>query len=68
MPPNAAAIAQAGAGFVVADSPEAVAAGIENLLTDEKGWRTASRRATEYAKQFDWNVILSETLDRLGFR
>ncbi len=67
VPPNAQGIADSGAGLIVSDSPEAIADGIEALLTDAGGWESASRAASEYSKRFDWNAILSRTLAELGF-
>jgi glycosyltransferase involved in cell wall biosynthesis len=67
VPPNAAAIAEAGAGRVVEDSPAALARGIEELMASEEGWLAASRAATTYAEAFDWNLIFARTLGSLGF-
>jgi glycosyltransferase involved in cell wall biosynthesis len=67
VPPNAAEIERAGAGRIVLDSAEALAAGIEALLTDSTAWRTASEAASAYALQFDWGRILGGTLRELGF-
>jgi glycosyltransferase involved in cell wall biosynthesis len=67
VPPNAAEIVDAGAGKLVVDSPEGVAAGIEALLDSEETWGAASRAARRLAGGYDWNAILSRTLARLGF-
>ena len=60
-------IARAGAGLIVADNPEAIADGIQNLLADRQTWRAASQASFEYARRFDWNAILSSTLEAVGF-
>jgi glycosyltransferase involved in cell wall biosynthesis len=67
VPPNAAELEKAGAALIVDDSPEAVAAGLETLLTDQNKWQKAQRGSIELAKEFDWNRILASTLNQLGF-
>jgi glycosyltransferase involved in cell wall biosynthesis len=66
VPPNAAEIANAGAGRIVTDDPAAIADGIEGLLDRREAWLAAHAAAEEYAKAFDWNAILSRTLDAFG--
>lgn len=67
VPPNATELQQAGVAKVVSDSPEAVAKGIEEFLSNQADWEKAHRLVLKYAQQFDWNHILSKTLSKLGF-
>jgi glycosyltransferase involved in cell wall biosynthesis len=66
VPPNAVEIAEVGAGRVVSDSADAIADGIDDLLTTKDGWITASHHASAYAEQFDWSRVFERALAELG--
>jgi glycosyltransferase involved in cell wall biosynthesis len=67
VPPNAKELESAGAAVVVKDSPEAVAEGLQSLLSDKDSWLKAHAAAAKLAREFDWNNILKKTLKELGF-
>ncbi len=67
VPPNARDLERAGPAVVVKDSPEAVAEGLESLLSDKKAWLKAHAAAVKLANEFDWSNILKTTLKKLGF-
>jgi len=66
VPPNATELKQNGVAIVVNDSPEALADGIEELL-NRQTWLAAHRAALSYARLFDWDTILTNSLKKLGF-
>ncbi|MBA3757281.1 glycosyltransferase [Candidatus Saccharibacteria bacterium] len=68
VPPNASGIESAGAGIVVNDSPESIAEAIKSYITNQAKWSEAHKNSLIYAKQFDWNDILTEVLGKIGFK
>jgi glycosyltransferase involved in cell wall biosynthesis len=67
VPPNAGELAGAGAGFLVDGTPEAIAAATLRLMGDQAAWLAAHRAASDYARSFDWNSILGDALEGLGW-
>lgn len=67
VPPNAKELEALGAAVVVEDNPDAVATGLNKLLSDKKAWELAQASASRVAKEFDWNNIMKTTLSKLGF-
>lgn len=66
VPPNAHELEKNGVAIIVDDSPEALAAGIAKMLNGTD-WDKYHKAAINYAKQFDWEVILKKALNSLGF-
>ena len=58
VPPNARELEAAGAAVLSDGTPEGLAAAIDRLLGDESWWLSAHASALEYARRFDWNVLL----------
>jgi glycosyltransferase involved in cell wall biosynthesis len=67
VPPNARELERAGAAVIVKDTPEAVADGLQSLLSDQAKWRKARQASAKLAHEFDWNTILKSALGKLGF-
>ncbi len=67
VPPNARELEASGAALVVEDSPEAVAAGLQELLQNQVKWQSAHKAAAKLAQEFDWNNLLKRALSKLGF-
>jgi glycosyltransferase involved in cell wall biosynthesis len=66
VPPNAETLSrEAGAELVAYDS-EALAQRISRGLADPERWQERRRAALSYVKRFDWEVLLSDLLPRLG--
>ncbi|PVG84313.1 hypothetical protein DDE18_01405 [Nocardioides gansuensis] len=66
VPPNARELAEQGGAEVLASTPEAFAAGIERLLTDEREWERRHKLALDYGREFDWGSMFSRALPSLG--
>lgn len=67
VPPNAGELQRIGGGEVLADSPGAFADAIERLLGDPQEWERRRAAALEYARSFDWDVLVDRSLAPLGF-
>lgn len=67
VPPNATELARHAGAEVLADAPSAFADAIERLLADADSWQSRRIAALEHARQFDWNTILREVLEAVGF-
>lgn len=67
VPPNAAELAREAGAEVVRDDPEALASGIERLLSDPAEWSRRRDAALAYARRFDWNNIVAKALTAAGF-
>jgi glycosyltransferase involved in cell wall biosynthesis len=67
VPPNAGELAAEAGAEVVPFTPEALAAGIERALGSPQEWRRRRKRALEYSKRFDWEVIVPQALEKVGF-
>jgi glycosyltransferase involved in cell wall biosynthesis len=68
VPPNAKALQQAGAAVIAPFRPEAFADAIQTVLSDELAWRRRREASLALAKEYDWNNILSDAMQTLGFR
>ena len=67
VPPNARALADAGAAELVQDDVGAVADALRRLTEDEGLWRSRRSAALQHARSFDWPVVMRPVLERLGF-
>ena len=67
VPPNAADLAAAGAAEVLEHDARAFAGAARRLLESPADWATRRGAAREYARQFDWETILGEVLNDLGY-
>lgn len=67
VPPNARELARQAGAAVVADDPQAVAAGIAEALASPAAWARRSGLARAYAERFDWRRIVPEALGLAGF-
>jgi glycosyltransferase involved in cell wall biosynthesis len=65
LPHNAQEIDSKRCGKVLEYSEEALAGAVIELMTDEDLLREYRNNALEYARQFDWNVLLDSNLARL---
>jgi glycosyltransferase involved in cell wall biosynthesis len=65
VPPNARRLAAEGGAEVVADDPAALADAISRALASTEQWRARRESALDYARRFDWNVLLGELLAKL---
>jgi glycosyltransferase involved in cell wall biosynthesis len=65
--PVAAELAEAGAAVLVEFEPPAIAAAIERLLGSAAEWRRRRQAALDVARTYDWQLILSDALDWIGF-
>jgi len=62
VPPNAEDVAADGGAQIVEDSPEALAAAIQTLLSDRELWKRRRAEALSYVRRFDWNLIIPQAL------
>lgn len=67
VPHNAGELGARAGAEVVADDPEAIAAGIARCLSSPEDWNARRSAALAYARGFDWNTVLSAALARMGF-
>lgn len=67
VPPNASEIEEMGAGKIVNDEPKSIAEGIEYFISNKSRWINAHESSSGYARQFDWDVLLTKCLKNLGF-
>jgi glycosyltransferase involved in cell wall biosynthesis len=67
VPPNAHELADEAGAEVVAFTAESLAAGIERALASPEEWRARRQAALRYSSRFDWNVIVGETLAKVGY-
>jgi glycosyltransferase involved in cell wall biosynthesis len=65
VPPNARELEREAGAELVADSPKALRAGIERVLSSLDEWRARREAALAYARRFDWNVLLGDLLAKL---
>jgi glycosyltransferase involved in cell wall biosynthesis len=65
--PNSSELEAKGCAKVVDYTPEALAAGIEELLSSSGLWQARRLAALNLARSFDWNSILGEALASVGF-
>jgi glycosyltransferase involved in cell wall biosynthesis len=67
VPPNARALADAGAAELCAFSPAALADAIERVLASPELWRRRREAALRTAREYDWPAVLAGALAALGF-
>lgn len=67
VPPNAAELVDAAGAEIVHCTPDSVAAGIERCLADGERWVIRRNAAIDYARRFDWSVVLDAAFSRFGF-
>jgi glycosyltransferase involved in cell wall biosynthesis len=68
VPPNARELAERAGAELVAYSPDAIAGAIERALASPEVWSERRTRALDYARGFDWPVLLGDVLGKLGLR
>lgn len=68
VPPNAKALAEAGAAVIVPFEAGGIADAIEKVLSDDNQWRRMRQAALDCAKQYDWTKILGDALATAGYR
>jgi glycosyltransferase involved in cell wall biosynthesis len=68
VPPNARELAAEAGAEVVPFSAEGLADGIERALGAPDEWRRRRALALDYSRRFDWDVIVPEALEKMGFR
>jgi glycosyltransferase involved in cell wall biosynthesis len=68
VPPNAGELAAEAGAEVVLFTAEGLADGLERVLASPEDWQRRRKRALEYSKRFDWEVIVPEALEKVGFR
>lgn len=67
VPPNAQELSSEAGALVVPSTPEGIAAGIEDALSDAGEWSRRSALARDYSRRFDWNTVFEDALSRIGF-
>jgi glycosyltransferase involved in cell wall biosynthesis len=68
VPPNAKALAEAGAAVIAPFQAEGIADAIEQMLADGDEWQRRRQAALNLAKDYDWTTILSGALETAGFQ
>jgi len=66
VPPLASELAASAGAELISFDPEALADAVQRGL-DPVSWRRRRAAALEYAKRFDWDVLLCDALAPLGF-
>jgi glycosyltransferase involved in cell wall biosynthesis len=66
VPPNARELAREAGASLVTYEPSAIADAISDTLASSERWRARREQALQYARQFDWAVLLPDALARLG--
>lgn len=67
VPPNAHELEARAGAEVVPYTAEGLADGIERALGPPGSWRSRRTAALDYSKAFDWSVIVSKALAKVGF-
>jgi glycosyltransferase involved in cell wall biosynthesis len=67
VPPNAAELAARGVAEIVPFDARALADAISGVLDSQDEWQRRSAAALDYARRFDWPVLLNGLLAELGF-
>lgn len=67
VPPNAAELEREAGARVVADEPAAFADAITQVLDAPSEWERRRLAAMEYARSFDWNIVLDAAFRNAGF-
>jgi glycosyltransferase involved in cell wall biosynthesis len=68
VPPNARELEAKAGAEVVPYTAEGLADGIARALGSAEDWQRRRAEALEYSQAFDWSVIVSEALGKVGFR
>jgi glycosyltransferase involved in cell wall biosynthesis len=68
VPPNARELAIRAGAEVVPYTAEGLADGIARALGPPEDWQRRRAEALGYSQAFDWSVIVSEALGKVGFR
>lgn len=66
VPPNAAELAAEAGAELVEDDGASLADAIERGLSDSGEWNGRRAAALDYARRFDWDVLLGDLVARLG--
>jgi glycosyltransferase involved in cell wall biosynthesis len=66
VPPNARELAREAGAEIVDYDAAAIADAVSRGLAAADTWRERRRSALSHARQFDWNVLLRDALERLG--
>src|SRR5205085_10434097 len=66
VPPNAHELEREAGASVVADTPAAFAAAIEEILWSPEEWKRRRAAALAYAEGFDWGRIVPAALEPFG--
>jgi glycosyltransferase involved in cell wall biosynthesis len=67
LPHNARELEERAGAEIIPFEARALADAIERGLADGEQWQQRRRAALRYAKGFDWQALLEEPLNRLGF-
>jgi glycosyltransferase involved in cell wall biosynthesis len=67
VPPNAQELVEHAGAQVLLDDPLEFADAIERTLADTDAWQARRLAARDYARQFDWNIIVDNVLKTAGF-
>ena len=68
VPPNAHELEAEAGAEVVPFTAEGLAGGIERALSSPGEWQRRRQLALDYSKRFDWEVIVPEALEKVGFK
>jgi glycosyltransferase involved in cell wall biosynthesis len=66
VPPNAHELARHGGAEIVPYDAAAIADAVSRILASPDRWQERRAAALEHARQFDWPVLLSDLLRKLG--
>jgi glycosyltransferase involved in cell wall biosynthesis len=67
VPPNAEELEREAGAEVLPFEADAWATALERALDDPTEWQRRRAAALEYARRFDWNVLVQDALARMGF-
>lgn len=65
VPHNAKEIQRRGCGLILNPDPKSIANVVVDLMKDEEKLKQYRKNAISYIKQFDWNLIFKENLERV---
>jgi hypothetical protein len=66
VPPNAQELTRKAGAEVTACEPEALADAVTHAFSSPVAWRDRRELALDYARRFDWSVLLGDLLVELG--
>jgi glycosyltransferase involved in cell wall biosynthesis len=67
VPPNARDLEVSGAAELVEFTPEALANGIDKMLSSPQTWKSRHLASLRVGADYDWTVLLSQAMEALGF-